>query len=563
MRIQEVDPSDPRFSGLINFFGIGIGSDTGGNRQMVMVTDGFAPDPIFTVASSLDGGGSWHSRLAVTQEGNVGIGTNAPDDALHVKSPGAGIHVEDEGGASEAEVYLSEDGDSGFKVSYSSQTNQLQFIPRVVGADQSVALMIERSNGNVGIGTTAPGAKLEVVDSIRASRAESSQQYVEISSSGADGLLIAGHTPEGNKKNLRIDNLHDGSGSPASSTDIVFRTGFEGSPDEIMRLQEDGNVGIGTNSPTVKLEVESTVLTVEAIRGRHTATNSDTAAVVGIHDVTDYWGIGVQGTGGYHGLLGTVTPTGGSIYYGVRGVVAGGSGTNYAIYGAAAGTGTNYAGYFNGDARVTGTFFKGAGGFQIDHPQDPENKYLTHSFVESPDMKNLYDGVVVLDSAGQATVQMPSWFEEVNRDFRYQLTAIGASGPNLYIAQEIQGNQFAIAGGSAGTRVSWQVTATRQDAYANAYRLPVEETKREAERGSYLHPELYDQPESSRVENWLEIKAGKDPFAVDDHSDDNIQDPEADPVHAPEPDSGELEVNEIQDLDPDSRDEVEQALGSS
>jgi len=247
----------------------------------------------------------------------------------------------------------------------------------------------------------------------------------------------------------------------------------------------------------------------------------------------------------------------------VRGEVVGGSGTNYGIYGSASGSGTNYGGYFNGNVLVTGSLLKGGGGFQIDHPQDPENKYLTHSFVESPDMKNLYDGVVVLDSAGQATVQMPSWFEEVNRDFRYQLTAIGASGPNLYIAQEIEGNQFAIAGGTAGMKVSWQVTATRQDPYANAYRLPVVSTKREAEIGSYLHPELYGKPESLRVDNWLEIKAGKDPFAVDDHSDDNIQDPEADPVHAPEPDSGELEVNEIQDLDPDSRDEVEQALGSS
>ena len=86
MRIQEVDPSDPRFSGLINFFGIGIGSDTGGNRQMVMVTDGFASNPIFTVASSLDSGESWQSRFAVTQGGNVGIGTTAPAALLHIQA---------------------------------------------------------------------------------------------------------------------------------------------------------------------------------------------------------------------------------------------------------------------------------------------------------------------------------------------------------------------------------------------------------------------------------------------------------------------------------------------
>lgn len=33
----------------------------------------------------------------------------------------------------------------------------------------------------------------------------------------------------------------------------------------------------------------------------------------------------------------------------------------------------------------------------VSHPFDPANKYLLHSFVESSDMKNVYDGVVELD----------------------------------------------------------------------------------------------------------------------------------------------------------------------
>jgi hypothetical protein len=81
-----------------------------------------------------------------------------------------------------------------------------------------------------------------------------------------------------------------------------------------------------------------------------------------------------------------------------------------------------WAGYFDGDIGVTGTLFKGGGAFMIDHPLDPEHKYLSHSFVESPDMKNIYDGVVVLDESGEATVVLPDWFEALNRDFRYQLT---------------------------------------------------------------------------------------------------------------------------------------------
>ncbi|UCE08258.1 MAG: hypothetical protein JSW07_09645, partial [bacterium] len=141
------------------------------------------------------------------------------------------------------------------------------------------------------------------------------------------------------------------------------------------------------------------------------------------------------------------------------------------------------AGYFRGSVTVTGTLSKGGGSFKIDHPLDPENKYLCHSFVESPDMKNVYDGVVLLDNRGEAWVELPDWFDALNRDFRYQLTAIGGPGPNLYIAEKIVNNRFKIAGGNPGMEVSWQVTGIRQDAFANAHRILVEEEKSGDERG--------------------------------------------------------------------------------
>ena len=87
--------------------------------------------------------------------------------------------------------------------------------------------------------------------------------------------------------------------------------------------------------------------------------------------------------------------------------------------------------------KITGNLEKAGSSFKIDHPLDPANKYLCHSFVESPDMKNVYDGVVVLDGKGKAEIELPDWFGIINKDFRYQLTAIGAPGPNLYIAEEI------------------------------------------------------------------------------------------------------------------------------
>ena len=168
-----------------------------------------------------------------------------------------------------------------------------------------------------------------------------------------------------------------------------------------------------------------------------------------------------------------------------------------------------YAGYFDGQVIVTGKLTKPGGSFKIDHPLDPAHKYLSHSFVESPDMKNIYDGVATLDAWGVATVTLPDWFEALNRDFRYQLTALGTPQPGLFISREVEGNRFTIAGGVPGARVSWMVTGIRHDAWADAHRIPVEETKPEEESGSFLHPELFGAgPEKSLTRA---LKKGAEP----------------------------------------------------
>jgi hypothetical protein len=149
------------------------------------------------------------------------------------------------------------------------------------------------------------------------------------------------------------------------------------------------------------------------------------------------------------------------------------------------------AGDFYGDVFVHGKVTKSGGGFKIDDPRNPANKYLSHSFVESEDMKNIYDGVTILDNKGKAEIELPDWFQVLNKDFRYQLTAIGSAGPNLYIQREITKNHFKIAGGTHGMKVSWQVTGIRKDPWANANRIKVEEEKPRKERGYYLHPNLY------------------------------------------------------------------------
>ncbi|MGA7615746.1 MAG: hypothetical protein WBX15_11275 [Thermoanaerobaculia bacterium] len=202
---------------------------------------------------------------------------------------------------------------------------------------------------------------------------------------------------------------------------------------------------------------------------------------------------GVVGIGQNNGagLLGAIDNGAGTLA--AWGAVGYHSGSDYGFY-------TPYAAYVGGNLAVGGTLSKAAGSFKIDDPIDPANRYLYHSFVESPDMMNIYNGVVVLGPEGTAVITMPEWFQALNRDFRYQLTAIGSPAPRLYVADEIANNHFTIAGGQPGQKVSWQVTGVRHDPYADAHRIPVEQWKPDAERGTYLHPELYGEPESLGIE---------------------------------------------------------------
>ncbi|MGW6915284.1 hypothetical protein ACWGB8_15920 [Kitasatospora sp. NPDC054939] len=161
-----------------------------------------------------------------------------------------------------------------------------------------------------------------------------------------------------------------------------------------------------------------------------------------------------------------------------------------------------------GNVVITGSLSKGGGGFRIDHPLDPENRFLSHSFVESPEMKNVYDGVVTLDADGRAEVSLPEWFEALNESVRYQLTPVGAAAPELHVSRKLADNSFSIAGGDAGLEVCWQVTGVRRDAWARANPVGGEEEKAPEECGLFLYPEAFGEPPERS------IAAARDPETV-------------------------------------------------
>jgi hypothetical protein len=132
---------------------------------------------------------------------------------------------------------------------------------------------------------------------------------------------------------------------------------------------------------------------------------------------------------------------------------------------------------FKSNLAVTGAFSKGGGTFVIDDPLDPKNKLLYHSFVESPDVKNIYDGIVTLDGSGEATIALPAYFDALNNNVRYQFFAIGQPMPNLYVKNIEGANHFTLAGGVAGGQVSWQVTGIRHDPYIELHPIVPEVEK--------------------------------------------------------------------------------------
>lgn len=226
-------------------------------------------------------------------------------------------------------------------------------------------------------------------------------------------------------------------------------------------------------------------------------------------------GYNVSGSSVGVGVTGTSRSAVNKYNYGVLGMASGGAnssigvvavtdsnsssaGFDIALFGqdeiAAA---NSYAGYFLGKVFVNGTLTTtGPKPFTIDNPMDPQNKLLRHFAVEGPEVLNNYSGNITTNASGKAIVKLPNYFESINKDYRYQLTAIGTFAQAI-VSKEINNNQFEITTSVPNVKVSWQVMGVRNDAYMQKVNnLQAEEDKPAFMRGKYLTPAAYGQPES-------------------------------------------------------------------
>jgi hypothetical protein len=401
---------------------------------------------------------------------------------------------------------------------------------------------------NVGIGTTTPATNLHILGATNAdviTRTESvgtagSASFQAVGNGGATDVFqmtrynttASGSVAGVNLANLSL--LYTGMGAGPLLIDVISANKMQFATNNLVRtvIDANGKVQIGTNVTAHGLLALKATADTEAIyinqsgagtiygtlRIEHTgATDVPRVGILSttIRSLADVNGVGIEGAGNSIGVQGlaeastnsTVIGTQGESYgsgtysIGVKGIATnyiGAPANAYGVYGIASGGTTNYAIYADGAMRVNGALSKASGTFEIDHPLDPSNKYLYHSFVESPDMMNIYNGNVTTDAKGIALVTLPVYFDALNKDFRYQLTAIGTFAQAI-VSKEITSNNFEIKTSLPNVKVSWQVTGVRQDAWANAHRVVAEVEKESFNKGKYLHPQEFGLSNDLRI----------------------------------------------------------------
>ena len=319
-----------------------------------------------------------------------------------------------------------------------------------------------------------------------------------------------------------------GTATSSSGAGVV---GYNGSGNGIFGSSASSSgVGIWGNNSNSGIGVYGTTSSSSypAVYGNNSSGNgvygtTDDASYFGVYGYNSNAGIGVYGvtTANSYGAI-TGTNNNNNQNTGAAGV-AGFNTNGYGVgtWGSTNGSGkgvwgyntnsSGWAGYFTGDAKITGNTYldgdiyiagdltvTGNKNFRIDHPLDPANKYLYHSCVESQDMMNIYNGNITTDANGDASVQLPAYFQAENINFKYQLTVIGQFAQAI-VFDTVKNNQFKIKTDNPNVMVSWQVTGVRNDKSAQKNRMIVEVDKQGKEIGKYLDPEAYGLPKEKAI----------------------------------------------------------------
>lgn len=209
------------------------------SKKAIGYTDYFgnSADMSFYVSGNVGGTASDNaSKEAMTIQrgtGNVGIGTSAPDELLHIYDTGfVKALIENNSSGNDPIFEWKITGGQSWTAGIDNSDSDKFKIAASNFLSTSTAMTID-SSGKVGIGTSSPDAKLEI----------------GIGASNADGLLVT------SDNNALVTGDHIAAVSGRGSTDAYNLLKLENSTGTQMIVQGDGNVGIGTSSPNYELTI--------------------------------------------------------------------------------------------------------------------------------------------------------------------------------------------------------------------------------------------------------------------------------------------------------------------
>lgn len=312
---------------------------------------------------------------------------------------------------------------------------------------------------------------------------------IAVGNNSTPGYLTAGSAGAFTGSTVGVYSVSTNTSAAVGSAGVLGR---DGNPGITTFAGGTGLMGLGASSATAVIAY-NTGTTAANFGVYSEILSTASAAIIGFDGIQSVYGstLVANGTGVYG------DGNAGNNSVGVWGETYN-SGTNsVGVFGRAITGGANrYGGFFTNDLGSTGTK-----PFMIDHPQDPENKYLKHFSMESPEILNMYRGNVMLDANGEGTITMPGYFTSVNNtNYSYHLTPVGANA-QVWVAEEINSGVFKIKSTVPNIKVSWMVMTERNDPYLQQYpeERQVEIEKEDNAKGKYLVPELYGKTQKDAI----------------------------------------------------------------
>lgn len=453
---------------------------------------------VFGTAASPNGlAGFFDGPLVAT--GKLGIGTSNPQRSVHVVASATGFlpnftsdRLVLEATNQPAILLLSgSTGSAALRFQAGSQNMGGVFANFLTpgGLDLTTGNQVSRlaiaSSGNVGIGTTSPSSLLDVAGTAKVAG------FQMPTGAAADRVLKSDATGVGTWQTDSLTVPFSGTlDSGVLTTFAVANT----HPDSCRALRATCTSSIG-----FPLAADFSVSAGVAVRGTASANGGSNFA--GQFVASSPTGIGVQAritaVSGTTAAVdsGTFSPNG----TGVIGRALDNTGPSIGVHGRTASLTDGFGVFSTGKFTATGTK-----SFRIDNPLDPLNSFLMHYCSEGPEPLNVYSGTAKTDAQGTAWVRLPAYFEEINKDYRYQLTVVEDEDTEEFVqvkvAKRIAGGKFKIRTSQPNVEVCWQVTGVRNDRFVREYGAPVIVEKPVGDRGTYQHPELYGvvQPAASR-----------------------------------------------------------------